>query len=103
MSRPPNASAQTRALLAHFADQPQAWQYGYELTRSTGLGSGTLYPTLARLADQGLMESDWRASPQAGRPPRHAYRLTSAGLEFARAQSVKVVRVSRSGSKEVRA
>lgn len=98
MSRPSNASAQTRVLLAHFADQPQAWQYGYELSKSTGLGSGTLYPTLARLADQGLMESDWRASPQPGRPPRHAYRLTNAGIEFARAQSVKPVRASKSGS-----
>ena len=91
MPRPPNVSAQTRALLAHFAAQPQAWQYGYELTKLTGLGSGTLYPTLARLADQGFLEADWRASALPGRPPRQAYRLTGAGIEFARAQSVKAV------------
>jgi DNA-binding PadR family transcriptional regulator len=95
MTRPPNASRQTRALLAHFADQPQAWQYGYELSKVTGLGSGTLYPTLARLADQGLLESDWRASPRPGRPARHAYRLTNAGLEFAKAQSVKSIQASK--------
>lgn len=103
MSRPSNASKQTHVLLAHFADQPQAWQYGYELSKLTGLGSGTLYPTLARLADQGLLESDWRASPQPGRPARHAYRLTSAGVEFARAQSIKPIKASRSGSKEAMA
>ena len=100
MTRPANASTQTRRLLARFADQPQAWQYGYELSKLTGLGSGTLYPTLARLAEQGLLESDWRPSPQPGRPPRHAYRLTNAGIEFARAQSVKPVRVPRSRSRE---
>ncbi len=103
MTRPANASTQTRALLAHFADQPQAWQYGYELSKLTGLGSGTLYPTLARLADQGLLESDWRPSPQPGRPPRHAYRLTKAGIEFARAQSTKPVTASKSRSREAMA
>ncbi|MBU1540296.1 MAG: PadR family transcriptional regulator [Alphaproteobacteria bacterium] len=100
MTRPANASSQTRALLAHFADQPQAWRYGYELSKLTGLGSGTLYPTLARLADQGLLESEWRPSLQPGRPPRHAYRLTSAGIEFARAQSAKPAQPSKSRSRE---
>ncbi|MCZ8085952.1 PadR family transcriptional regulator [Brevundimonas sp.] len=94
MVRPRNASAQTRLLLARFADQPQAWQYGYELSRATGIGSGTLYPTLARLSDQGLLESEWRPSLHPGRPPRHAYRLTTAGIEFARTQSMKAVAAS---------
>lgn len=100
MTRPPNASTQTRALLARFADQPQAWQYGYELSKSTGLGSGTLYPALARLSEQGLLESEWRPSLQPGRPPRHAYRLTSAGIKFARVLSDKPVRASKSRSRE---
>lgn len=100
MTRPANASSQTRALLARFADQPQAWRYGYELSKLTGLGSGTLYPTLARLADQGLLESEWRPSLQPGRPPRHAYRLTSAGIEFARVQSAKPAQPSKSRSRE---
>lgn len=100
MTRPANASKQTRVLLARFADQPQAWQYGYELSKSTGLGSGTLYPTLARLREQGLLESEWRPSLQPGRPPRHAYRLTSAGIEFARAQYVKPARMPKTCSEE---
>jgi PadR family transcriptional regulator PadR len=91
MARPQNASVQTRKLLARFAEQPQAWQYGYELGKATGVGSGTLYPTLARLSEQGLLESEWRPSLQPGRPPRHAYRLTAAGIEFARAQAAKAV------------
>lgn len=103
MTRTANASRQTRALLARFAEQPQAWQYGYELSKVTGLGSGTLYPTLARLSEQGLLESEWRPSLQPGRPPRHAYRLTSSGIEFARVQSAAPVTASNSRSEEATA
>lgn len=80
MARSRNISPQTRELLSALAEQPQAWRYGYDLSKQTGLKSGTLYPILMRLTDQGLLESEWRASPIEGRPPRHAYRLTSAGL-----------------------
>ena len=97
MSRTVNASAQTRRLLAELAQQPQAWRYGYELSKATGLKAGTLYPTLARLSDQGLLESEWRASLEPGRPPRHAYRLTSSGAEFARTQAERPIRIPASG------
>lgn len=96
MSRTANASAQTRRLLAEFAQQPQAWRYGYELCKVTDLKSGTLYPTLARLSDHGFLESEWRASLEPGRPPRHAYRLTSAGVAFALAQAERPNRLPRS-------
>ena len=42
---------------------------------------------LMRLGDQGLLESKWEPSPQAGRPPRHVYRLTPAGANLAREQA----------------
>jgi DNA-binding PadR family transcriptional regulator len=61
------------------------WRHGYDLSRRTGLKSGTLYPILMRLGDQGLLESRWEESERPGRPPRHAYRLTSEGVESARA------------------
>jgi len=64
--------------------QPRTWQYGYELSKETGLKSGTLYPLLIRLSDQGLLESQWREPERPGKPPRHAYRLTANGLVFAR-------------------
>jgi len=72
MPRTRNISPQTQTLLAVLAEQPQAWRYGYDLSKQTGLKSGTLYPILMRLADQGLLESEWRASQIQGRPPRHA-------------------------------
>lgn len=82
MPRTSNISPQTRVVLAALLSQPQAWRYGYDLARDTGLTSGTLYPLLIRLADQGFLEAEWRQPLQPGRPPRHAYRLTEAGLRL---------------------
>lgn len=84
MSRRRSLSPQARALLAALMDDPAAWRHGYELSKETGLKSGTLYPLLMRLSDQGLLEADWREPQEAGRPPRHVYRLTPTGLAFAR-------------------
>jgi len=84
MPRKPNSSRQTCALLAAFLDRSQTWLHGYELSKETGLKSGTLYPLLMRLSEQGLMESRWQQSERPGLPPRHMYRLTSSGRALAR-------------------
>jgi PadR family transcriptional regulator, regulatory protein PadR len=84
MPRPPNASRQTHLLLAALLEQPRSWRHGYELAKQTGLKSGTLYPLLMRLSEQGLLQSRWTESDQAGKPPRHLYRPTAAGLDLAR-------------------
>ena len=76
-------STQTLAVLAALSDQPSQWQHGYALAKQTGLKSGTLYPILIRLADRGLVEACWQDEPAPGRPRRHLYRLTSAGLASA--------------------
>jgi PadR family transcriptional regulator len=65
------------------ASDPLAWRYGYELGLEVGLRSGSLYPILVRLSDRGLLDSRWEADAPAGRPPRHLYRLTASGLEYA--------------------
>ena len=77
MTRPPRHAL---TLLDHLAGEPGAWQHGYALMKATGLASGTLYPLLMRLADEGLVDSRWQDSDTRGRPPRHAYRITVAGL-----------------------
>ena len=64
--------------------QPRTWQYGYVLSKETGLKSGTLYPLLIRLSDQGLLESQWQEPELPGKPPRHSYRLTTSGRALAR-------------------
>jgi PadR family transcriptional regulator PadR len=68
-NRPP--SPQTISVLHALAAAPARWRYGYDLGTETGLKAGSLYPIL-------------EGAPQ-GRPPRHLYRLTSAGREVAAA------------------
>lgn len=71
-------------LLAALHASAPGWSHGYALMKATGLMSGTLYPLLMRMTDQGLVEAEWQPVEHPGRPPRHAYRLTTAGIAFAR-------------------
>jgi len=85
-------SPQTLRVLERFAERPTAWCYGYELSRETGLKSGTLYPILMRLAKFSLLETKW-ISTEDGVPPRHIYRLTLNGMKLAREKQT----ISRTG------
>jgi predicted ArsR family transcriptional regulator len=76
-------SVQALSVLAVLCEEPSRWRHGYALAKQTGLKSGTLYPILIRLADRGLVEACWQEEPQPGRPRRHLYRLTAAGLASA--------------------
>ncbi len=82
-------------MLAALAQSPGGWTYGYDLSKRTGLKSGTIYPLLMRLCDRGLLEDSWEESPEPGRPRRHVYRLTPDGVELAR--QVLGPRASRGG------
>ena len=79
----PRISPETRLVLEKFLERATDWRYGYELSRETGLKSGTLYPILMRLEKYALLEARWVATEE-GVPPRHTYRLTPNGLELAR-------------------
>ncbi len=72
-------------LLRALSARTQQWRHGYELLKETGLLSGTLYPLLMRMTEQGLAEAEWREPEQLGRPARHAYRLTYSGVALAQA------------------
>jgi PadR family transcriptional regulator, regulatory protein PadR len=72
-----------RVLRAFLAD-PAAPRYGYDLMKASGLPSGTLYPMLSRLQDEGLVSSAWEPAEAGGRPPRRYYRLTDEGIETGR-------------------
>jgi|SRR5580692_7806323 PadR family transcriptional regulator PadR len=76
-------SPQTLLVLDAFLEQAEEWKYGYDLSRVTGLKSGSLYPILIRLAERKLLETQWEAA-EPGKPPRHTYRFTPEGLRFAR-------------------
>src|SRR5579862_9438626 len=57
--------------------------YGFELTRALAeadelvTSEGTVYPLLARLRGEGLVDTFWQESSQG--PPRRYYRLTEKG------------------------
>jgi PadR family transcriptional regulator PadR len=76
-------SPQTLLVLAEFLQCEREWRYGYDISRNTGLKSGTLYPILMRLAEHRLLETSWETTSE-GRPPRHMYKLTRDGLRYAR-------------------
>ncbi len=65
------------------AERPDVWRYGYDLGTQVGLKSGSLYPLLMRLAEQGLLTAAWEQNPPPGRPARHLYRLTPHGVAVA--------------------
>jgi len=98
MPRVRRSSGQTLNLLRSLMDEPRKWHHGYELTKATGLLSGTLYPMLMRLSDRGFLEHKWLPSKEAGRPPRHVYRLTSQGAAHAREEFVLAEEVGTSAA-----
>ena len=81
MERSRKLSPQTSAVLTALANRPAEWLYGLELAKLTGLKSGSLYPILIRLADRALLQSRWLEPVERGRPPRHAYQITAAGMK----------------------
>jgi PadR family transcriptional regulator, regulatory protein PadR len=93
-----------RVLRVFLADT-SARQYGYDLMKAARLASGTLYPMLARLEDEGLVSSEWEPPPAdaGGRPPRRYYRLTAEGAQTARLElaqaSLQAARRSRKAAR----
>jgi DNA-binding PadR family transcriptional regulator len=57
----------------------RTWCHGYDVSKLTRLKSGTLYPILSRLHDEGWLEARWEEAREPGRPPRHLYRLSAVG------------------------
>ena len=59
------------------------YQYGFDIIDQTGLPSGTVYPALGRLEQDGLLKSAWENDRDAhaeGRPARRYYKLTAPGV-----------------------
>jgi DNA-binding PadR family transcriptional regulator len=83
MIRKRRPSKQMLSLLVALIEEASAWRHGYDLMKDTGLSSGTLYPLLMRMTEQGLVEAEWQEPVQRGRPARHAYRLTASGIALA--------------------
>jgi len=83
-------------VLSVFVEDPATARYGSELMKATSLSSGSLYPILQRLEDDGWIEGVWEVLPaDAQRPRRRYYRLTAMGLPSARAEIGRAVNLAR--------
>ena len=77
----PRLSHTTALILQSLAS---GYIYGYTVMEITGLPSGTVYPALRRLEQDGLIRSQWERQAIADaelRPPRKYYKLTASGNE----------------------
>lgn len=93
MGRPEsNVTLPTLLVLGTIAAGSGSEQYGFQIMRTTGLASGSVYPILARLEKRGLIESRPETiNPRAeGRPPRRFYRITDAGRVQAEAEATLI-------------
>jgi PadR family transcriptional regulator PadR len=75
----PRITPETLLVMERFVERPTDWRHRYELSRETGLKSGTLYPILMRPEKHGLLEARW-ATTEDGVALRRTYRLTPNGL-----------------------
>ncbi len=90
MARNRALGAATVAILRAVRD---GHRFGLDIMDATGLPSGTVYPTLARMEDRSYVASEWEDEATAraeGRPRRRYYRLTPEG---ARALAVALERL----------
>jgi PadR family transcriptional regulator, regulatory protein PadR len=78
-------TTQTLRILNLLLERPETPWFGLELSRETGLKSGTTYPLLARLEQTGWLESQWEPGTAAElrRPRRRMYKLTGVGYRSA--------------------
>ncbi|MBV9607587.1 MAG: PadR family transcriptional regulator [Solirubrobacterales bacterium] len=71
-------------------------RYGFEIVRTLSEADGlvttegTVYPLLARLRKEGVVETTWRESSSG--PPRRYYRLTPTGRSLLNAFAAEWVR-----------
>jgi len=73
-------------MLKIFVEHPTKEFSGAEIAKVTGIGSGTLYPLLARFEQQRWLTSRWeKIEPsEEKRPRRHFYKITGHGQNSAR-------------------
>ncbi|MDX3695006.1 PadR family transcriptional regulator [Streptomyces europaeiscabiei] len=85
-----------RLLLKAPADEPL---WGTKIVTDADLGSGTVYPILQRLAEDGWIAPREETGPHPGRPARTFYELTETGRRKAEeALAARSLRLRRGGS-----
>jgi PadR family transcriptional regulator PadR len=82
---------QTLQVLGVLLADPRDEHYGLEISRQSGLPTGSIYPILTRLETAGWVTSAWENIDESkqGRRRRRYYRLTAKGMKCADAEVAK--------------
>jgi DNA-binding PadR family transcriptional regulator len=64
-------------IMAGSAAEERVW--GFRICELAGLGPGTVYPILDRLAQANWVSACWEATQPADRPRRRFYEMTAVG------------------------
>jgi PadR family transcriptional regulator, regulatory protein PadR len=99
MSDDVRLTQQALKVLRFLMETPREGRSGAEVTKETKVGSGTLYPMLARLEAAGWLKSEWETSDpsETGRPRKRFYRLTAVGQNNAYAALSELQMVAGTG------
>ena len=97
VAKSPRMTIPTQLVLQALLQDPGRELYGVEVGDSAGLPSGTVHPILARFEGMGWVQSRWEdIDPRKeGRPARRYYRLTTSGMDSARAALARAYRPTR--------
>lgn len=82
----PRLSHPSLQILRMFLDQPLESLSGSDISKKTGILSGTLYPILLRFERVGWLKSQWELlnPKEEGRPRRRLYKITGLGQNKAK-------------------
>ncbi len=77
------------------------YNYGFDIMEVTGLPSGTVYPALRRLEQEGLVRGKLQSDTAASQgPPRKLYKLTEQGRHTLKAALSRYPLLARIGPAE---
>lgn len=79
--RPARITVPFTKVLSVFISHPKKEYSGADICRETGLKSGTVYPMLLKMTENGWLKNEWEnVDPKkVGRPKRRMYVLTEKG------------------------
>lgn len=82
-------------VLGALLNAPMKQTYGLEISKRTGLPTGSVYPILAALEQAGWLTSGWENIDQAaeGRRKRRYYTLTDLGRQLAQVRLEETARL----------
>lgn len=85
-TKSPRLTAPTIKILGALLQVSSEGISGADISKTTGISSGTLYPILFRLEKAEWLTSEWEEGnpTELGRPRRRLYTMTSTGLLKAR-------------------